>query len=63
MPNILALCYQGCKFSEFRLVSDFFTLTSLKTIYEISSFDTVSHDFIKDSDFQKTILYYFRLFH
>ena len=29
---------QGCKFSDFNLISDFFTTTPLTTIFEISTF-------------------------
>ena len=54
---------QGCKFSDFNLISDFFTSTPLKTIFEISTFEYIQHDFIIDSDFQKNFLYYFRFFH
>ena len=54
---------QGWKFSDFSLISDFFTLTIMKIIFEISSQEKLSHDFIIDPDFQKKSLYYFRLFH
>ena len=30
---------QGCKFSDFNLISDFFTSTPLTTIFEISTFE------------------------
>ena len=41
--HFLYPCYtvQGCKFSDFNLISDFFTLTPLKTIFEISTFEYI----------------------
>ena len=44
---------QGCKFSDFSLISDFFTSTYLKIIFKISSLDHISHYFIIESGFQK----------
>ena len=38
---------------RFGLISDFFTPTPLKTIFEISSVERMSHDFIEDSHVQK----------
>ena len=35
---------QGCKFSDFSLISDFFTSTQLKIILEISFVEHISHD-------------------
>ena len=35
---------QGWKFSDFSLISDFFTSTILKIIFEISSEENFSHD-------------------
>ena len=32
---------QGCKFSDFNLISAFFTSTPLKTIFEISTFEYI----------------------
>ena len=54
---------QGWKFSDFSLISDFFTATIQKIIFEISSYDRVSSSNIIDPDYQKKSLYYFRLFH
>ena len=42
---------QGWKFSDFSLISDFFTLTIMKM--EISSKENVSNDITIDSDYQK----------
>ena len=42
---------QGFKFSAFRLVSDVFTLTPLKDIFEISSLEYFSHYLMVNSDF------------
>ena len=53
---------QGCKFSDFILISDFFTLTHVKIIWLIPHLEQVSHDIMIDSDFQRKSLYYFRLF-
>ena len=50
-------------FSDFSLISDFYILTPLKTIFKISSKGHVSRDFMVDSDFQKKSSYYLRLFH
>ena len=46
---------QAGLFSDFSLISDFFTLTPLKIIFEMSPLEHVSHDFMVDfhSDFQK----------
>ena len=47
--------FQGCKFSDFSLISDFFfTLKHLKITLEISSLERVSRDFMIDSVFQET---------
>ena len=48
---------QGCKFSDFSLISDFFTLTHVKIILLIPHVEQVSHDSIIDSDFQRKSLY------
>ena len=55
--------YQGCKVSDFSLISDFFTLTYVNIILLIPRLEQVSHDLMGDSDFQRKSLYYFRLFH
>ena len=41
---------QGWKFSDFRLISEFFTWTILKIIFEISSYERVSHNTLVDPD-------------
>ena len=46
-------------FSDFWLISDFFTLTHLKIIFEISSLDRMSHDLFIDSHFQKKVFLLF----
>ena len=53
---------QGCKFSDFSLISDLFTWTPVKITFEISSTEHVLYAFLIDSDFQEKYLYYFRLF-
>ena len=53
---------QGWKFLDFSMISDFFTLTILKMIFEISSLERVSHDNMLDPDYQKKSLYYVRHF-
>ena len=47
---------QGWKFSDFSLISDFFTLTILKIIFVISSYERVSCDIMIDPDYQKKSL-------
>ena len=42
---------QGCKFSDFSLISDFFTLTHVKNILLFPRLEQVSYDFMIDSDF------------
>ena len=44
---------QECQFSYFGLISDFFALTPVKNIFEISILEHFSHDFIIYSVFQK----------
>ena len=59
-----SLCFlQGWKFLDFSLISDFFTSTILKIVFEISSYERVSRDIMIDPDYQKRSLYYLRLFH
>ena len=48
---------QGCELSDFSLISDFFTSTPLKIIFEILSVEQVTRDFMMDSDFLKKYLY------
>ena len=60
---ILRIVLQGCDFSDFSLISDFFPLTHVKIILLIPHLEQVSHDFIIDSDFQRKFLYHFRPFH
>ena len=40
--------YKGWKFLDFSLISDFFTWTILKIIFEVSSEERLSHDIILD---------------
>ena len=40
-PGCTLSWIQGCKFSDFDLISDFFTLTPLTTIFEISTFEYI----------------------
>ena len=44
---------KGCEFSDFSLISDFFILTHLKIIFEISHLEHISRDFMIYSDFHK----------
>ena len=60
LKNINFISIQGCTFSG--LISDVFTSTPLKTIFEISFGGCMSSVFMRDSDFQKKSLYNFRLF-
>ena len=43
-------------FSDFSLIQEFLTLTLLKIIFEISSLQRISRDFIVDSDFPKSYI-------
>ena len=61
MHKMKIVCKQGCKFSDFSLIPDFFHI--LKIICKISPMEHVSYDFMVDSNFQKKFLYCFRLFH
>ena len=44
-------------FSDFGLISDFFTSTPLTIICKISTMEHFSYDFMVDSDFQKKSLF------
>ena len=44
---------QGCKFSDFTLILDFFTSTTQKIVVKISSLE---HGFMIESDLQKKSL-------
>ena len=54
--------FQGCRFSDYGLISYFFTLI-LMIFFYISYLEHVSNDFMIESDFQKIFVYYDRLFH
>ena len=53
---------QGCKFSDFSLISVCSSKPLKKIIFEILFLEQVSHALMIDSDFLKTYLYHFRLF-
>ena len=53
---------QGCKFSDYNLISDFFTLTPLKIVSKISLLERISQGFLIDSDFQKRSFVIFQTF-
>ena len=46
---------QGCKFSDFSLISDFLTWTPLQIIFEIPSLEHISYDFL---DSEKVFVLY-----
>ena len=48
-----SLIIQGCKFSDFSLISNFSLSTPLKISFESLSLEHVSYDFIIGSDFRK----------
>ena len=47
---------QGCKFSDYNLISDFFTSTPSKIVFEMSSLERMSQGFVIEPDFQKKSL-------
>ena len=54
--TLLARYLSGMKvFRFFFLISDFFTLTILKIIFEISSQERVSYDIMIDPNYQKKV--------
>ena len=58
-PLIIYIAKQGCKFSDFCLISENFTSKYLKMVFEISSF---LDGFMINSDFQTRSVYHFRCF-
>ena len=48
-------------FSDFSLISNFFTLTPLKNISKISSIEYILHDSIINSDYKKKAFIYFQI--
>ena len=46
----------------FSVISDFFTSSPVNIIFRSLSLHNISRDFVIDSDFQKKLLYYSRLF-
>ena len=53
---------QGCKFSDFCLISENFTSKYLKMVFEISSLQPFLDGFMISSDFQTRSVYHFRFF-
>ena len=53
---------QGCKFSDFCLISENFTSKCLKMFFEISSLQPFLDGFRRNSDFQTRSVYHFRFF-